>query len=867
MNRNSVANAFLVAVILAVGSPTDGAVVVHEITGSFGDTEHSCTQIAHVLGGFDCSFGRNWPGVAVEADGITPAWGGPVFGGAHYQLGSSGDALGHIPTTGVYLGGTSFSPATSDGKYVAPITGTVTIDDNGTPSNPFDDRLSAEFSIGALSRNVATGATARAIQRWTSMDHVMPATTVSSATPNGSGGYDYIIGSRGFPERLCSRASEADCFPTASASNSVTGDYDSDELLVSFWMPIARNSISVERSGQLADPTWATTFPRPPATPPTGNVGAQTIATFTGYECYNSVLNECLTSPLIWGGGETPGFDNLVMRLSTNDAGDITEVQAYWTQEYFISAFGGIVGYDNAVQYGFLTLAGRSSSTFPVVSTSNGISDLFSATFDGALSACTPSDPDWCAFFNGKPGPGRAISITPDPTGTTAGVPNGIFPAPEAGSYLELATNSARTQVTLTGGTITFPPVTMTIQGGTPNATDVTITGGGLVFDSAPQFAALDADGRAEFLVNLAPATAVDFSNFSVVANSCSGPLCALIPILTLDMVRYRLAVDFDPTYSTFTAEFIGETSGNSLLYITMNSAEPDSIPEPFQVQDQFGVLLSTTVTSAPVTIQGLTTSAGIAVSGDSSSSYSVNGGAFTAAPGVIGNGNTVRVRHTSSAAPDTAVDTVLTIGGVSDTFTSITQRYAVDDTATTSSDQPVQINVLQNDNGLAPIVFVGLWIAPGHGTAQVSGAPGAPAGISITYTPSPGYVGPDSFEYWLESGLVVDYGLVSVSVTNPDTDGDGIPNELDNCTLVANASQCDSDGDGYGNRCDGDLTGNGFTNAQDAVVVRARLGAPSTAPTFDAADLNCNGFINAQDTALFRQLLGKPPGPSGQVP
>lgn len=97
-----------------------------------------------------------------------------------------------------------------------------------------------------------------------------------------------------------------------------------------------------------------------------------------------------------------------------------------------------------------------------------------------------------------------------------------------------------------------------------------------------------------------------------------------------------------------------------------------------------------------------------------------------------------------------------------------------------------------------------------------------------------------------------------------PDTDGDGIADAEDNCTLVANPSQCDSDGDGYGNLCDGDLDNNGFTNVQDYAQFRAELGAPSTPPSFNVADLNCNSAVNAQDYAIFRRLLGLPPGPSG---
>jgi hypothetical protein len=100
-----------------------------------------------------------------------------------------------------------------------------------------------------------------------------------------------------------------------------------------------------------------------------------------------------------------------------------------------------------------------------------------------------------------------------------------------------------------------------------------------------------------------------------------------------------------------------------------------------------------------------------------------------------------------------------------------------------------------------------------------------------------------------------------------PDGDGDGVPDGIDNCIQLANASQCDSDDDGIGNHCDGDLSGNGAVNAQDTTLFRQRLGSPSVAPAFDPADLNCNGFVNAQDATLLRGLLGAPPGPSALVP
>ena len=221
-----------------------------------------------------------------------------------------------------------------------------------------------------------------------------------------------------------------------------------------------------------------------------------------------------------------------------------------------------------------------------VTSGSNGITDLFSTTFDGSLFPCTGGSPSYCSFFiGGEPGsPARNIVITPNPTRVINAVPIGLTPAPVSGSFLNLALNGARTQLTLTGGTIAVPPISLIIQGGTANATVVSTSGAGIVFDAAPQTATVDANGRAEFLVNLAPATAVDFSRFTDVtgppAGSCAGPLCSLIQILTLDMIRYRLVIDYDASFSSFTGRYIGQTANNSLLTISMDTAPPGAFDD-----------------------------------------------------------------------------------------------------------------------------------------------------------------------------------------------------------------------------------------------------------------------------------------------
>jgi Thrombospondin type 3 repeat len=96
----------------------------------------------------------------------------------------------------------------------------------------------------------------------------------------------------------------------------------------------------------------------------------------------------------------------------------------------------------------------------------------------------------------------------------------------------------------------------------------------------------------------------------------------------------------------------------------------------------------------------------------------------------------------------------------------------------------------------------------------------------------------------------------------NTDTDGDTIPDYNDNCTLKFNLNQVDSDADGFGNHCDGDMNGDQIVNSFDTPLFRAQIAKPSIPPIYNPADLNTNGYVNAFDTAIFRSLLGKAPGP-----
>jgi uncharacterized delta-60 repeat protein len=102
-----------------------------------------------------------------------------------------------------------------------------------------------------------------------------------------------------------------------------------------------------------------------------------------------------------------------------------------------------------------------------------------------------------------------------------------------------------------------------------------------------------------------------------------------------------------------------------------------DTTPDAFTFVDASNVTLSTVTVSATVTIAGISSAASVSVTGGE---YSVGCTAtFTAAAGTVSQGQTICVRHTSSATNSTAVNTVLTVGGVSDTFTSTTMAAVTD--------------------------------------------------------------------------------------------------------------------------------------------------------------------------------------------
>jgi len=88
--------------------------------------------------------------------------------------------------------------------------------------------------------------------------------------------------------------------------------------------------------------------------------------------------------------------------------------------------------------------------------------------------------------------------------------------------------------------------------------------------------------------------------------------------------------------------------------------------------------------------------------------------------------------------------------------------------------------------------------------------------------------------------------------VCGPDWPGDLIRDECDNCDDVVNASQLDTDGDGFGNACDCDFNDDLLANGADFLLFGACFGAGTVPPADVDCDMNGDGLINGADFLLF---------------
>ena len=111
--------------------------------------------------------------------------------------------------------------------------------------------------------------------------------------------------------------------------------------------------------------------------------------------------------------------------------------------------------------------------------------------------------------------------------------------------------------------------------------------------------------------------------------------------------------------------------------------------PDAFSFATKTGVPTFATISSAAITVSGLTaTSSPVSVSDSTTgadSQYAINGATPTATAGSVQNGDSVKVFHTSSNNLGTTATSKLIIGDRSATFSSVTQTVQKQDFKSTA--------------------------------------------------------------------------------------------------------------------------------------------------------------------------------------
>jgi len=174
----------------------------------------------------------------------------------------------------------------------------------------------------------------------------------------------------------------------------------------------------------------------------------------------------------------------------------------------------------------------------------------------------------------------------------------------------------------------------------------------------------------------------------------------------------------------------------------------------------------------------------------------------------------------------------------------------AIDDAVTTAEDTPITIDILANDNDV-PTTGTLTTTNPTNGTVTVddNGTPNDPSDDVVTYTPSTGFVGVDTFTYTICDNLGnCSTATVTIIVTDAvdlDTDNDGILDSFEDLNLDndndPSTNPTDTDGDGIADYLDIDSDDDGIPDN-----VEAQTTADYIAPS--GVDANANGLDDAYE-------------------
>jgi predicted acyl esterase len=237
-------------------------------------------------------------------------------------------------------------------------------------------------------------------------------------------------------------------------------------------------------------------------------------------------------------------------------------------------------------------------------------------------------------------------------------------------------------------------------------------------------------------------------------------------------------------------------TVGEYQTTFTSVTGATDRTPEPFDFGTRPHTQPNAFVESAPQVLQGF--NIGIAIQAGPNAQYRIDGGGWTNSAGTLQPGQSLAMRHVTSAQPLAYTKTWIRVGGVTGYFT--TRNHSGQD-----GDGDGVVDELDN--------------CPAAANAGQEDLDGDGIGDACDTQDNRDDDG-DGVQNHADA-CPDEPGPASNNGCPPDTDGDGVPDENDNCPTVANAGQEDLDGDGIGDACDTqdnrDSDGDGVQNHADA--------------------------------------------------
>jgi hypothetical protein len=319
------------------------------------------------------------------------------------------------------------------------------------------------------------------------------------------------------------------------------------------------------------------------------------------------------------------------------------------------------------------------------ISASNGVDPAILNTFTITVAAAIDTTPDPFTFTDVTNAAlstvveSNTITVTGINTPATMTVTGGQY-SKNGGSYASASTtvaagNTVKVRGTSSASNSTAVNVTLTIGGVSDTFTITTLA---FVSDTTPNpFTFTDA-------TNVAPSSLTESNAITVTGINAPATMTitggqyqinggAWASTSTTVVVNDTVKVRTTSSASNSTAVNVVLTIGGVSDTFTITTFAADTTPNAFSFTDVTGAAVSTVVESNAITVSGINVPATMTITGGE---YQINGGAWASASTTVVVTNTVKVRGTSSALNSTAVNVVLTIGGVSDTF-SITTAAA----------------------------------------------------------------------------------------------------------------------------------------------------------------------------------------------